>query len=97
MRRFRSPLSVLACVTLLVSQLSGLHMHVDSNGYTGSPQYAHVHDHARGNGGFDHDPGHESERDVSVVKLSGSATKVLVYFAWLCLGLFVFSKRLRSI
>lgn len=34
---------VLACVSLLASQTSGLHMHVDADGYAGTPQGTHVH------------------------------------------------------
>ena len=32
----------LACVSLLASQLSGLHMHVNADGYAGTPQGTHT-------------------------------------------------------
>jgi hypothetical protein len=42
MRR-RSPVLILASLSLLGMQLSGLHMHVDAHGYSGAPQGTHVH------------------------------------------------------
>lgn len=107
MRLAKSPLLILACLGLLVSQLSGLHMHVDMEGYAGAPHSTHLHeaglpasDHQlRGNGAdVDHDhpsdPGHEGERDISIVELNGaSISKVLIFFACLCLILLVIPKR----
>jgi len=102
MRRLRSPLLVLACLGLLATQMSGLHMHVDADGYVGIPEGTHVHrtavhphdgapvGHAHGVA-HDHpgDPDHERERDVTVIELGAGASKLLIFFAWLGLGLVI--------
>lgn len=107
MRLLRSPLLVLTCLGLLVSQLSGLHMHVDMEGYAGPPQFTHVHqtgapasDLPLGENAadIDHDhpsdPGHEGERDISIMELGGAGvSKVLIFFAWFCLILLVIPER----
>lgn len=111
MRWLRALLLILACLSLLVFQLSGLHMHVhrhvhvDAEGYRGTLQHIHVHrvdvpGNAALNGqaaDLDHDhagsPLPEGERDISIVKLSSSAVKVLIYFVGLCLSLLIISKR----
>ena len=43
------PVAVLACISLAALQLSGLHMHVDENGYVGVPEGPHSHSHAAHN------------------------------------------------
>jgi hypothetical protein len=107
MRLARSSLLILTCLGLLVSQLSGLHMHVDMEGYAGAPHATHVHEtdlpvpdlQLGGNDGdVDHhhpsDPGHEGERDISIMELGGAGvSKVLIFFAWFCLVLLVIPKR----
>jgi len=82
--------------------LSGLHMHVDSHGYAGAPQTAHLHNqssHSHGkrkhlDGGdnrHEHpgDQDHDGDKDISVVELSTGASKLLVFLVWFGLGLFV--------
>ena len=93
---YRSPASVilLACLSLLALQLSGLHMHVDADGYVGTPQGTHVHgtdthlvgadDRHEHTGGQDHD----GDKDMSVVELNTGVSKLLVFLVWLGLGLF---------
>lgn len=105
MFRLRSLVLILACLGLLVSQLSGLHMHVDMDGYAGTHSI-HVHkaglsmsDQQLGGNGADHDhdhpsgPDYEGERDISIVELGAGASKVLIFFAWLCLSLLIIARR----
>jgi hypothetical protein len=96
---------VLACLGLTATQMSGLHMHVDADGYVGVPEGTHVHrtavhphdgapvDHAH-ELAHDHpgDPDHEGDRDVSVIELGAGASKLLIFFAWLGLGLVIVSR-----
>ena len=98
MRRLRMPLSFIACLGLLALQLSGLHMHVDDHGYVGVPVGGHVHGtvgHSDQHGAAhhddaDHDGDHHDDYsgdlDVSVVKL-GVASKLVLWFVWIALGL----------
>jgi len=46
MRRNKTPISVAACLSLLLLQFSGLHFHADAAGFIGAPEtsYAHGHD-----------------------------------------------------
>ena len=37
------PIGVTACLCLLALQFSGLHMHMDADGYVGGPEAAHSH------------------------------------------------------
>lgn len=100
----RSSILGLACTALLVSQLSGLHMHVDADGYVGQPEGTHVHDTAAhrhdGSPGVAHaddpSPGHsehEDSRDVPVVDPGAGFSKVLIVFPWVALGLVVVMAR----
>ena len=92
-----------ACVSLIVLQLSGLHMHVDANGYVGTPEGAHVHGQAGGHhhGDMTHpgladashdaahggDQDHSGGKDVSIVKLGTAVSKLLLYLIALGLAL----------
>lgn len=114
MRWLRCPLLTLACLGLLGSQLTGLHMHMNADGYVGTPEGTHVH----GAAAFaetrvpaDHDhpvhehpfhehpahPDHEGDRDVSVVELSAGASKLLIFFAWLAVGLAILFSPVHSV
>jgi hypothetical protein len=59
MRRFRSPALFAACFSLIVLQLSGLHMHLNEHGYSGTPQGTHVHGPAPQHNHAIHDGAHE--------------------------------------
>lgn len=111
MRPIRAPLLIFACLGLLASQLSGLHMHVDAHGYVGKLEGTHVHgtavqardralaDHADDMGHDHHigDQDHEGDRDVSVVELGAGTAKILIFFAWLGLGLVIVLRRAGSV
>ena len=76
-------------------------MHVDAHGFAGTPQGTHVHGqdlHRHESGGhldgigLDDpedfgDQDHEGDRDVSVVKLSASASKLVLFAVWLGVAL----------
>ena len=73
MQRGTLTVVLLVYLSLLGAQFSGLHMHVDAHGYSGSPHASHSH-----SGGADpHD--HEHETDVSVLDLGMLASKHLVF------------------
>jgi hypothetical protein len=56
MRRFKKPLAVTACLSLLLLQSAGVHVHADDSGYVGVPEasFAHSHNHP------DHDAAHHA-------------------------------------
>jgi hypothetical protein len=99
------PLLLFACLGLVASQISGVHMHVDSHGYAGSPAGTHVHSTALDHGHSsllehgdapDHrhsgDPDHEGDRDV-ITDLGVGASKLLIFFASFGLLLIVVLRR----
>jgi len=43
MRRRTIPIGIAVCLCFLSVQFSGLHMHVDAEGYVGVPEIAHTH------------------------------------------------------
>jgi hypothetical protein len=101
MRHLSYPIMLAAGLSLVALQLSGLHLHVNADGYAGAPQGTHVHGQGvdtRGTGthlaGADDrhehpdDQDHEGDKDMSVVELSTGASKLLVFLIWLGLGLF---------
>ncbi len=80
-----------ACISLVALQLSGVHMHVDAQGYVGIPEGTHLH----GQAGHHHgdaihiddavapqesahpgDQGHAGDTDVTIVKLSTGVSKL---------------------
>ncbi len=78
-----------ACMSLVALQISGLHIHVNAQGFSGTPQGAHVHDtHSRGtavqedNAPAIHEhvggQGHTGDQDVSIVKATPTASKMLL-------------------
>ena len=73
MSRTALPLVLLVCLSLLGAQLSGLHMHVDHDGYSGGPHAAHSHD----SGADPHD--HEHETDVTAVELGTIGSKHVLF------------------
>ena len=106
MRWLRSPLLTLACLGLLSSQVTGLHMHMNADGYVGIPESTHVHgsalaahDHAVERDHTDHEhparPDHEGNRDVSIVELGAGASKLLIFLAWvgICFAIVFFPVR----
>ena len=94
MNRMAGLLSLIAILSLLGLQLSGLHMHVDDHGYSGAPHGTHVHE-----GGTDpHD--HEHETDVTIVELGTIASKHFLFLIAVGLSLvtlFSVSRRLEPI
>jgi len=92
-----------ACISLIALQLSGLHMHVDANGYVGTPEGTHVHGQAGGHhhGDTTHldladashgavhggEQDHSGDKDVSIVKLRTAVSKLLLYLIALGLAL----------
>ncbi len=104
MRRWPSSIILVACLSLLALQLSGLHTHVDADGYAGTPQGTHVHGqgiiHRDENGtqfdgadkdGHKHngDTDHAGDKDVSIVELSTGASKILLFLVWVGLLLLI--------
>ncbi len=104
MRRTPSSILLVACLSLLALQFSGLHSHVDAYGYVGIPQGTHIHGqgviHSDGKGahvdGTDID-GHEhraetdyaGDKDVSIVELSIGTSKLFVFLVWIGLILLI--------
>ena len=100
MRRPPTLIMLAACLSLVAVQLSGLHMHVDAEGYAGPPEGTHIH----GQPGHHHgdvihiddaaahqenahpgDPDHAGDKDVSIVKFGTAVSKLLLYL--MALGL----------
>ena len=92
MRFVRKTIGITACFSLLMLQLSGLHMHADAHGYIGVPEtpYSHIHTHEH-HGLLHHDgtgvahadedraaSGHDYDdaRDVSLLDLALSTFKL---------------------
>ncbi|MCZ6585911.1 MAG: hypothetical protein O6930_07835 [Gammaproteobacteria bacterium] len=104
MRRTPSSIILIACLSLLALQLSGLHTHIDAYGYVGTPQGTHVHGpgiihsdgkrtHLDGTGIDGHEQSGETDyagdKDVSIVKLNTGATKLLMLVVWIGLTLLI--------
>lgn len=79
MRRSVEPLIILACLSMLFLQLSGVHVHADDTGYIGVPETPFAHGHVHHSHGDAHhaddgDAGpmsdHEEARDVSLLHLA---------------------------
>lgn len=94
MCRSSAPIALIAAVSLLTLQLSGLHMHVDEHGYVGAPVGTHLHSqaaHHHGNGGElgDHSDDHDFDgsKDLAVVELSAGASKLVLALVLLALAL----------
>ena len=106
MRNVSTSLMLVACVSLVALQTSGLHMHVNSDGFTGSPQGTHIHDahhhdspaHHEGaqtaheHPGHDHaaGQGHSDDSDVSLVNYNTGASKLPLDLIALALVLIMF-------
>jgi len=85
MRGHSKPLVIVACLSLLFLQLSGVHVHADASGYVGVPEtpftHSHVHHdhhdaHHADAGGAGPISGGEEARDVSLLDLALSLFKV---------------------
>lgn len=96
MRPLRPLVILIACASLLGVQLSGVHMHINADGFAGVPEGTHIHgaasapagasaDHAHDHDGDSDNGDHEGDRDVSV-QLGAGVSKVLVFIS---LALFV--------
>lgn len=93
----------LACLSLVATQLSGLHMHVNADGYAGTPQTTHVHSQSTHDHGddvhtdhgaiHDHphggDQSHDGDKDVSIIELSTASSKLVILPVWMGLGLLI--------
>lgn len=82
----RKTIGVAACLSLVMLQLSGLHLHADAHGYIGGPETSYSHTHTHDHHGADHHdrsdaadgddassaPGHDYDdaRDVSLLDLA---------------------------
>lgn len=84
-----------ACLSLIAVQLSGLHMHVDSRGYAGSPEGTHVHgqpEHHHGDVIHTHEvtvpKDHAGDKDVSIIKFGTAVSKLLLCL--MAVGLILF-------
>lgn len=106
MLAFRSWLCRLACLGLVASQLTGLHMHADPEGHVGGLEGNHLHrtvldahehdehheDHDH-HGDADHHsapPDHDGDRDISVFELGSGVSKVLFVVGWIAGGIAIF-------
>ncbi len=87
MRKLSTPLMLAACLSLVALQMSGLHMHVNAEGFAGTPQGTHVHDaHSHDSAGHHHGApaahehatgqGHGSDTDVSIVNYNTGVSKL---------------------
>ncbi len=101
MRHLSYPIMLAAGLSLVALQVSGLHLHINADGYAGVPQGTHVHGQGVDTHGTDThlagaddrhehtgDQDHEGDKDMSVVELSAGASKMLVFLVWFGLGLF---------
>jgi len=81
MFKIPSSIAIFACLSLLVLQLSGLHLHVDAAGEDAGTHVAHVHYNAPkdyGHHGVVEDHDHSAETDVSLTEqLNASWTKLI--------------------
>jgi hypothetical protein len=81
MRGVSKPIAAVACLYLLIIQVSGLHLHVDEDGHDAGIHAAHLHqvvseDHVYHQHGDLHD--HSAEVDVSLLEqLSASWSKLI--------------------
>ena len=73
-------LAIMACIGLVAMQLSGVHMHLDADGYVGALEGAHHHSHGEHHEHHQQpgDTDYEDTQDVSVLELSGGASKVVL-------------------
>jgi hypothetical protein len=97
MRIVSTSLMLIACLSLVVLQMSGLHMHVNGDGFAGAPQGTHVHDahhHDGASSAHEHEhsggQGHTSDSDVSIVNYNTGVSKLPVDLIALALGLIMF-------
>lgn len=92
MRQSPKPVALAACLSLLGLQLTGLHLHVNAEGFDPVPHGTHVHGvaHRHGAGAAhaddaaDHDAtgdhhDHDGDRDVAAVDLGTGAAKLPVF------------------
>lgn len=83
---------LLACLSLVAIQASGLHMHVDAEGFAGTPEGTHLHDAHHHDSAAHHDnapaahehashehaagQGHTTEIDISIFDLNTALSKL---------------------
>ena len=97
MRNASTLLMLIACLSLIALQTSGLHMHVNSDGFAGTPQGTHVHDahhHDAATAAHEHEhtggQGHTSDSDVSIVNYNTGVSKLPLDLIALALVLMMF-------
>lgn len=97
MRIVSTSLLLAASLSLVALQMSGLHMHVNGEGFSGSPQGTHVHDTHHHDGvpaAHQHEhsggQGHTSDSDVSIVNYNTAASKLPLDLIALALVLIMF-------
>jgi hypothetical protein len=82
MQRTTVAVLLIACATLIGTQLTGAHAHVDSHGFDGAVQSTHEHHH--------HDEGdHDGATDLQVADLGISAAKAVFLLFAVCLSPFL--------
>ena len=81
MLRISSSIAIFACLSLLVLQLSGLHLHVDAAGEDAGMHVAHAHYNAPkdyGRHGVVEEHDHSADTDISLTEqLNASWTKLI--------------------
>jgi hypothetical protein len=92
MKRGTVTVVLLVYLSLLGAQFSGLHMHVDAHGYSGSPHASHSH---AGGGADPHD--HEHETDVNVLDLGTIASKHLLFALAVAFSILLFLEPCRHV
>jgi len=109
MPRLPALIALVAATSLLALQLSGVHMHIDEHGYVGVPEGAHSHNQlahqhdidAEKNASHGHEhpeePDYDGSKDLSIVELSGGASKLVLAFLLLVLVLPILARRCAGI
>jgi hypothetical protein len=83
MRWASTALAVIVCCSLVLLQLSGLHVHVNVDADGPATHGAHIH----GADSDGHD--HGGDKDVAIVELGAGASKLLVFLVALLVALVV--------
>lgn len=102
MRRSTKPLAIVTCLSLLILQLSGVHVHANDSGYIGAPEtpFTHSHDHHDAHHAGDEGAGPVSDgeeaRDVDLLDLALSLFKMPLAIMALVL-LFVLFPNVRAL
>jgi len=87
MRRSTAAILSATCLGLLATQWTGLHAHINAQGFHGAAQVMQHHHHDDGNGDSADD--HDGDIDVRVVDYGLGASKLLVFLFATALPLFL--------